>query len=271
MSAANTPTLPSVTDRGNNLLLVTRSAVPAGRPYGEYKQFLRFDFFHSCAYCTMSEAEATAIRFTIDHYEPRTARPDLLNEYGNLMYSCDECNLRKGDRSPPAQARAAGHRFFRPDEDIYTTHFETHDLRVEGKTNVGSYSIEALDLNRYGLRRLRDIRRRLTKCEEHVSAGIMSLRRFHFDQLPNHLKGRVAQTISEAAKVAAEMGEEIDALLRQRARSELIDPDPEREQRAEDRARKLTELTILHPGAWRGRHVQQKPGVRKRRRRRKRR
>lgn len=59
--------------------LVVRSAVPVGRPYNEYKRYLRRDFFYSCAYCTIAETEAQAIRFTIDHYEPRNAQPQLEN------------------------------------------------------------------------------------------------------------------------------------------------------------------------------------------------
>ncbi|MGC1294505.1 MAG: hypothetical protein WA869_05640 [Alloacidobacterium sp.] len=57
--------------------LVERSVVPKGLQYGNYKKYLRYDFMYSCAYCSMSEAEAQAIRFTIDHYEPRNARPEL--------------------------------------------------------------------------------------------------------------------------------------------------------------------------------------------------
>jgi 5-methylcytosine-specific restriction endonuclease McrA len=80
--------------------LVTRTTVPPAKHYSEYKEVLRQDFFHSCAYCTMAESEAQGIRFTIDHYEPQKARPELINYYDNLMYACEECNLRKGDRYP---------------------------------------------------------------------------------------------------------------------------------------------------------------------------
>src|SRR4051812_645405 len=85
--------------------LVQRSQVAPDLPYGAYRQVIRYDFFYTCAYCTMSEAEAQAIRFCIDHYEPRSARPDLERNYTNLMYACDECNMRKGDRCPPESAR----------------------------------------------------------------------------------------------------------------------------------------------------------------------
>jgi HNH endonuclease len=80
--------------------LVVRSVVEPVEHYDEYRQVLRFDFFYSCAYCTMTESEARGIRFTIDHYEPQSARRDLVNEYSNLLYACDTCNIRKGNRCP---------------------------------------------------------------------------------------------------------------------------------------------------------------------------
>jgi len=72
--------------------LVVRSPVTPGLPYREYKEILRDDFLWSCAYCTVSEFEAQTIRMTIDHYEPQSARPDLKDDYRNLMYCCDDCN-----------------------------------------------------------------------------------------------------------------------------------------------------------------------------------
>ena len=179
MSSGDLPNSISATTTANaGGPLVIRSVVATGLPYAEYRQILRQDFFHSCAYCTMSEAEATAIRFTIDHYEPRHARPDLVNEYGNLMYACDECNKRKGDRSPPLAARANGFRFFRPDADTHTDHFQLNGMRLEGRTPIGEFSIAAIDLNRLSLRKLRDIRQRLTRCDELVAEGVLALRRF---------------------------------------------------------------------------------------------
>jgi 5-methylcytosine-specific restriction endonuclease McrA len=114
--------------------IVSRSVVEQGKKYPEYRQPLRRDFFYSCAYCTMTEFEAQSIGMTIDHYEPRNAREGLRNDYGNLMYACGVCNQRKGDRCPPSEARADGHRFFRADADVRSDHFEFVGAEVESKT-----------------------------------------------------------------------------------------------------------------------------------------
>lgn len=199
----------------------------------------------------MSEAEAHAVRFTIDHYEPRKARPDLEDEYTNLMYSCDGCNVRKGDRFPPPEARKDDYRFFRPDQDVYQDHFQRSGIRLEPKSNIGTYSIEALDLNRLALRRLREIRERLTKCDHLVAQGVLGLRKFHIDQLPPSVKGSAARTINEVISVADQIANDIDSLLREHARSPLIDPDTESESRHQERTAKLKQIEGLFPGNWR--------------------
>lgn len=231
--------------------LVTRSIVTPGKEYKEYLNNLRYDFFYSCAYCTMSEAEAQAIRFVIDHYEPRKAHPDLEHVYENLMYSCDECNMRKGDRCPPPNARADNYRFFRPDQDIREEHFELVGIRLESKSNVGYYSIEALDLNRRSLWKLREVRKRLIECEKHVAEGIIGLRKFRIDRLPPSIKGAAARAIRKAVLAADRFTTEIDDILREHARSQLIEADSKSPPHSQERAEKLKRLQALYPGSWR--------------------
>lgn len=237
--------------------VLKRSPVPAGLKYGEYRPSLRRDFFYLCAYCGMSEAEAHGIGFEIDHYEPRKARPDLENEYANLMYSCEVCNVMKGDRCPPEKARAQGHRFFRPDEDIYDEHFRTNGIRLEHKSNVGNYSIWALHLNRLSLRKLRELRKRLMDCAPVVNESILALRRFQLDQIPPHARGLALIAIKRAEAAQNQMAEAIDDLLRGFARSALIDPDPDADAQAEERASELMKLQALFPGKWRAPRGQQ--------------
>jgi HNH endonuclease len=230
--------------------LVVRSEVPKGLAYAEYRQHLRFDFFYSCAYCTMGETEAMATHFCIDHYEPQRSQPDLVNEYENLMYSCNGCNVKKGSRSPTAEEQAKGFRFFRPDQDVYKDHFERSGRLLKDKTPVGYYTIEGVDLNRLQLRRLRELRERLRTCDEYVFGGIMALRKFPLDRLPQHLKGQALTSINHAMKLRDDYVGKIDTLLRENAKSPLLDEDPEAEKRAKERKVRLKQLDALEPERW---------------------
>jgi hypothetical protein len=201
----------------------------------------------------MSEAEAQAIRFTIDHYEPKKARPDLINAYDNLMYSCGECNIRKGDRCPPPNARAQGFRFFRLDGDFWRDHFKRSGYRLESTSNVGGFSIDALDLNRKALRTLRELRERLTHCEEHIAEGISALKRFPIDRLPPQIRVRAVSYIKQAAALRDDLVNAVEHILREYAKSPLLDPEsgPESEERMRERQAKLKKAQALYPGVWR--------------------
>jgi hypothetical protein len=249
MPDEDSPATPA-SQEGSAAVLITRSDVPVLDNYSDYKKYLRYDFWYSCAYCTMTEAEAQSISFTIDHYEPRGARPDLEHTYTNLMYCCDACNKRKGNRCPPDEAREAGLRFFRPDEDVYADHFELNGLLLAGKTPAGSYTIEAVDLNRASVRRLRQLRERLAKNSEYIASGIAGLRQAKIDKLPPTLRARIHYFRTNLEKAVERFEKDIDALLREHAKSELLDlPEDKRQQT--DRLESLKQTHALFPGEWR--------------------
>lgn len=233
--------------------LVIRSNVVDGRPYNTYRKELRWDFYYSCAYCSITEAEASAIRFVIDHYEPRSLRPDLTNVYANLMYCCDECNSRKGDRSPPAAARAEGLRFFRADTDIMSDHYVREKYLVKGISPTGEYTIIALDLNRRSLQRLRELRARLAICDGFVMSGIAELKKLSIDQLPAGIRLAARDRIKRAHELAGVLPRAIDDVLRQLAKSPLDDDDPDKHLRDMERHRREDEWKGLYPGDWRHR------------------
>jgi 5-methylcytosine-specific restriction endonuclease McrA len=246
--AVNPPAKPAQSE-----LVVRSSNVPRFDDYRKYKPYLQRDFLHSCAYCSMTEAEAMAIRFTIDHYEPKRARRDLENEYSNLMYSCEECNVRKGDRCPPQEARDKGIRFFRPDLDHFKDHFKLNGIRLDPQSSAGDYTIEAIDLNRPMLRKLRELRHRQKLAQQAVAAGIRALRNLPIDQLPQKIKGRAAVSIARAEVAAVDLANEIDDLLREHARSPLTNLPPEPAPERKARAERLKNIEAMIPGAWRAR------------------
>jgi hypothetical protein len=239
--------------------LVVRSAVPAFDDYKLYKPTLRRDFYYSCAYCTMTEAESQGFRFTIDHYEPQTERPELINDYSNLMYACGECNSRKTDLTPPPAARAAGYRMFRPDSDVHDDHFAIDELkddfRVKGKTTVGEFSFEIVDLNRAALRRLREIRTQKWECDKFIAHGIAGLKTFPIDRLPPKMKARAVAAISATIGMVEKTEDNIEEILIALAKSELLDlEDADAASRAINRKAKLKNLRAIYPGKWSGRN-----------------
>lgn len=235
--------------------LVVRQPVPEVNEYGEYRRYLRHDFFYSCAYCTLTEAEAATIRFTIDHFEPSSISPHLEKVYENLMYTCDTCNIRKGDLWPPEVARDAGIRYFRPDLDLFQDHFaikvSARGIELQATSPVGEFSIEQIDLNRQALLRLREIRANLLECHKFVAYGIRQLRNFSVDQLPQHIKAKAQRAIVEGVEIIQQYEQQIDDLLREYARSHLADPDTEAEERALTRKTSQKNLQGLFPGLWR--------------------
>jgi hypothetical protein len=230
--------------------LVSRSVVPVDLQYAEYREYLRYDFFYSCAYCTIGESEASGIAFTIDHYEPRTKNPSLLNDYGNLIYCCNPCNTYKSSRAPSQQEQSKGYRFFRPDTDVFEHHFQKKDLLLEEKSPVGFYTLHAVNLNRQQLRRLRKLRHDLFECEKFVLGGVLALRKFKLDQLPQEVKGRALRAINLAIDTQKKISHSIDDLLRTNAHSALVDKDVEAKLSAKERREKLKHLDAVVAGRW---------------------
>jgi hypothetical protein len=200
----------------------------------------------------MMESEAQSIRFTIDHYEPRAVHPELTDDYLNLQYSCEECNGRKGDRCPPPNARAAGFRFFRPDTDDINVHFQIKGKQIEGKTGIGEYTTEAIDLNRKSLKKIRELRNRLHECHKFVLEGIAALRRMELYKLPQNIQREAIWKVRQIAGLSQRIEGEIDEVLSRFAASPLVglEDDEEEADRREARKAYLDGLKAMYPGQW---------------------
>ncbi len=232
--------------------LVSRSTPVPQTDYRKYRESLRKDFCHSCAYCNITEVEAQSIRFTIDHYEPKNHRPDLVADYTNLMWTCDLCNSRKQDAIQPSEARDDGIRFYKADEDEYAEHFRLDGERLEALTKTGWYTDLMLELNRLNLRRLRRLRRDARIADAYVRDGVAALKHYKIDEIPPSIRGRAYKLIHDLSLVADELADDVEKVLSAYARSVMIDLDPEAEKNAKDRAEKMHEPMALYPGGmWR--------------------
>ncbi|WP_246689674.1 hypothetical protein [Methylobacterium sp. WL116] len=168
--------------------------------------------------------------------------------------------MRKSDRIPSEAAIKAGFRYFRSDQDVRSQHFKCEDVELESKTEVGEFTIDELDLNSGRLRRLRDIRKRLTSCSQLVEEGVIGLRNFELDQLPHGVRGQALSSIGRARSLAEDLLDDIDTTLRRSARSQMIDPDDsaDAQERANNRVAKIKAREGLFPGNWRAPRTKRK-------------
>lgn len=132
------------------------------------------ELFHGkCAYCE-SSFKATAVG-EIEHYRPKARAMDLdgsvapdhyswlVNDWANLLFTCQECNRSKAMRFPVKRARAGTMTFGRdlrkerpilldPCLDDPEKHFVfTGDGTIISHTERGKITIEILSLNRTNL------------------------------------------------------------------------------------------------------------------------
>jgi len=108
-----------------------------------------------CEYCKTS-AEFATQSFTIEHIFPSSKGGTSTED--NLAFACGGCNSHKTDRTealdPLSELMVA---LFNPRLDSWKDHFDWSEnfSEILGKTPTGRATIDALKLNRHGLKNLR--------------------------------------------------------------------------------------------------------------------
>lgn len=108
-----------------------------------------------CAYCRTPEA-LTVTTFEIDHIVPASRGGATVLE--NLCLSCPACNRHKSARqSAPDPKTGQTVPLFHPRQQDWATHFAWSDdaTRIIGLTPTGRATVEALQMNRPRMVRLR--------------------------------------------------------------------------------------------------------------------
>lgn len=127
---------------------------PAGyADYRDFKPWLRDEFVFRCVYCLSREKwyPNGSASFSIDHVVPKSVDPSLINEYHNLVYSCNQCNSIK-------RARIT----IDPTKTAFGEHLRVENNgRLSALSDEGNFLIYALDLNAILLVEERLFRRKL--------------------------------------------------------------------------------------------------------------
>ena len=112
---------------------------PGGyKDYGSYRPWLRDEFTFRCVYCLIRERWGRVTgEFDLDHFAPQVQAPNRTVDYGNLLYTCHRCNLRKGRRTLPGVTETLTSQNVR----IYP------DGSVQGLTDEAERIIRVMSLN----------------------------------------------------------------------------------------------------------------------------
>jgi hypothetical protein len=171
------------------------------------------------------------------------------------MYCCNTSNTLKGPRVVPPEAKADGTRFFRPDQDRFVDHYERVGVRLRGLSKLAEFTIDAVDLNRYALRRLREIRTDLYNCEAMISQGIKALRGVKIDLLPKNIRSSAIKAIRDMDAAHKSLEAAIDKILRDHAASFNLESGENDSSEKAVRLERLREIEALYPGSiWRVRN-----------------
>lgn len=236
----------------SSTLLVARTCDEVFTDYHGYRDHLRLDFWFSCAYCSIAEVEARGLGFEIDHYRPQDRFPEFKSAYANLYWSCELCNIKKGDL-PPDDAYDRGLRFIRVDHEDPAQHLRLEDdYSIQPLTNVGKFTTVVLCLNDNRHKRLRRARAAIYEASEEILVGLRALKRLSIDDVKKSVRShfvRVRQELGDRAEEAEALIEEITR-MHEWNRSPFIDINwEEKKQSTNVRRTYLSSINVLAPKA----------------------
>lgn len=111
------------------------------------RDFLKEDFFDTCGYCG-KKMELLKAKAQVDHFIPQSFAPKKINDYENLVYSCQKCNRGKWHHWP-TNSLELSHDDNTGFVDPASSEFDMHLKRVAtgsiiAITPVGEYMVEKM-------------------------------------------------------------------------------------------------------------------------------
>lgn len=225
---------------------VTRSSPAPRADYHAYREDLRKDCLHLCAYCTISEVEAGGVGFEIDHYLPQEHFPHLKSDFLNLLWSCRFCNGYKDDFVPGTDHHGVKHFVIRPDENHPDDHLEeAADGTLKPLTPAGICSNRVVLLNREQLVRVRRVRARVADARATTRDALASIVAPSLDQIAPRVRIAFEKLKHDVVQLAAEYAAARRDEVRALARSPSLDPEPNRDKLNADKREYIDQLRVL--------------------------
>jgi hypothetical protein len=133
--------------------------------YAVYREHIRQDCLGRCVYCDSHENENGGPKhMNLDHFRPKSLLrfSYLINDPGNLVWTCSGCNSLKGNKWPDENLDdcvIGNIGFVDPFLENYKNYFEIQpDGSLKPKKSPAEYMIAILALNRPSKRKIRELR-----------------------------------------------------------------------------------------------------------------
>jgi uncharacterized protein (TIGR02646 family) len=174
--------------------------------YQDFKEVLRRDFHHSCAYCGVWESQANGSQnFSVDHFVPKSIEPTRECDPDNLLYACMNCNRYKS-ATYPYDMDGRGWEILDPCSVDLDEHYRIkEDDELEGLSSSGKYMIEKFRLNGDTVLRKRRLRQKVKQAVILVHQGRNAYSSPHFDALPTDEKKQTQIYFALAAELIKEL------------------------------------------------------------------
>lgn len=174
-------------------LLIRKQIVPLFSSYKRYKPFLRKEFDYRCAYCAIHEAEdGGSKKFHIDHYLPKNKFKEQECEYTNLLYSCMDCNILKGEYYENWFSKLKNEYILNPCLHDFDFHYNRDNPMWVGLSNASRWNIQKLRLNSPKQVKIRETRQLFFKKIKELENEIIALKNLNAS---NTYKNEIETTI----------------------------------------------------------------------------
>lgn len=135
----------------------------------------------------------------------------------------------------------------RPDQHIHWEHLELDKYIMKGKTHTGDFNIHRLELNRRNLRRLREIRERISDAKDFIAFGIRKLSKYSVDRIKRQKRYEFLLLRQKFLDRESQLSGSLDSILRRFAKSPYLDEDPDKKKRLKRRREYLKKQKALEP------------------------
>jgi len=127
-----------------------------------------------------------------------------------------------------------GNIILRPDKHDPRDHLKLNGIRLDALTHTGQFNIRIMRLNNLRMRRLRELRERLSYANDIIAFGLIQLSTMSIDRFKGTYRLKILALRDKILGRKLEIDQCADEIIREKCKSPFVDPDPDKDQQLKD-------------------------------------